>query len=69
MSWIDGSPTTKRRARPVATATLRASCTTVPPGVVIRPSRAIAPCMAKATATARMPSSPSIQQVMASPEK
>ena len=69
MSWMDGSPTTKRRARPVATATLSASRTTVPAGVVISPTRAIASCMANATATARIPSSPSIQQVIASPEK
>ena len=69
MSWMSGSPTTNRRAGPTATATFIASWTVVPPGVWIVPSRAIASCIATAAAVARMPSSPSIQQVMASPEK
>ncbi len=69
MSWISGSPTTNRRALPAATATFRASWTVVPAGVWIVPTRAIAACIASAAAVARRPSSPSSQQVMASPEK
>ena len=69
MSWISGSPTTNRRARPTATATLSASWTSVPAGVRIRPTRAIASCIASPAAVARVPSSPSSQQVIASPEK
>jgi hypothetical protein len=69
INWIDGSPTRNRRASPTATATLTARATVAPPGVVIVPTRAIASCIASPQAVARMPSSPSIQQVMASPEK
>ena len=47
MSWMSGSPTTKRRAEPVATATLSARRTSAPPGVVTTPSRAIASCIAR----------------------
>ena len=53
MSWMSGSPTTKRRAAPTATATFIASWTVLPPGVRIVPSRAIASCIA--TAAARRP--------------
>ncbi len=69
MSWMSGSPTTNRRASPTATATFIASRTSAPPGVTIRPVRAIASCMPVAAAQARVPSSPSIQQVIASPAK
>jgi hypothetical protein len=48
---------------------LRASWIALPPGVTIRPTRSIASRMATAAETARVPSSPSSQQVMASPEK
>ena len=42
---------------------------TMPPGVAISPTRAIASCIANPAAVARAPSSPSSQQVIASPEK
>ena len=45
MSWMSGSPTTNRRASPTAIATFIASWTSAPPGVTIRPVRAIASCM------------------------
>lgn len=69
MSWTSGSPTTNRRARPTATATFIASRTWVPPGVTISPVRSIASSIACAAEAAARPSSPSIQQVIASPEK
>ena len=40
-----------------------------PAGRRIRPTRAIASCIASPAAVARVPSSPSSQQVIASPEK
>ena len=46
MSWISGSPTTKRRAGPTTTATFSARRTTVPVGVTNSPVRAIASCIA-----------------------
>ena len=66
---MSGSPTTNRRASPTAIATFIASSTVLPPGVTIVPVRPIACCMPSAAAQARVPSSPSIQQVMASPAK
>ena len=69
MSWMSGSPTTNRRASPTAIATFISSWTVAPPGVTIVPVRPMASCMRSAAAHARVPSSPSIQQVMASPAK
>ena len=48
ISWISGSPTTKRRAGPTATATFIASRTAVPPGVTTSPTRSIVSCIASA---------------------
>ena len=50
-------------------ATFTAGWTVAPPGMVVVPNRAIASCIASPQAVARMPSSPSTQQVIASPEK
>ncbi len=50
-------------------ATFTAGWTVAPPGMVVVPKRAIASCIASPQAVARMPSSPSTQQVIASPEK
>ena len=69
MSWTRGTPTTNRRAGPTAMATFIASVMALPPGVVTDPTRAMAACIASPQAVARVPSSPSIQQVIASPEK
>ena len=69
ISWMSGSPTTKRRASPTAIATFIPSSTVLPPGVTIVPVRRIACCMPSAAAHAREPSSPSIQHVIASPAK
>jgi hypothetical protein len=66
---MSGSPTRKRRADPTATAIFIARVTVVPAGVVIVPVCCMASCMPSAAAQASVPSSPSSQHVMASPEK
>ena len=69
MSCTRGSPTTKRWTSPTATATFTPSVIGTPPGVCTTPTRAITCCMARPHSTARLPSSPSIQAVTASPLK
>jgi hypothetical protein len=69
MSWTSGSPTTNRRAFPAATATFMPIWNVWPPGVRTSGTVAIARCMSSPHATASVPSSPSSQQVTASPLK
>jgi hypothetical protein len=64
-----GSPTRKRRAFPVATATFIPSDTVPPDGSATDENRSMARCMSSAQAMARRPSSPSSQHVIASPAK
>jgi hypothetical protein len=69
MSWMSGSPTTKRRAVPTAIAIFMPSCTSIPPGVRTVPTRSMTSCIASPHAAPRAPSSPSSQHVIASPLK
>ena len=69
MSWTSGSPTTNRCTSPTATATLTPRVTAFPPGVETTPTSCMIDCIASPQAVARLPSSPSIHAVTASPLK